>query len=167
MKPSTSTAITSAARAELANATHELRRKIKAVQSSRPLINRIGRNLQKIADECEGEFLSPFCWGGIAGLVEVNLRLTLRNLDGMKDPRLLKALELVEKKTGMVFDQTRDLTDAWRTDFGRNFIARLTLPDLLILVEVSATVKSDSPTCRKVVKAVRLQEVNEYEIVCD
>jgi hypothetical protein len=35
------------------------------------------------------------------------------------------------------------------------------------MVRVDATVKSDSPTCRKVVVGSKTEVVNEYKIVCD
>ena len=34
-------------------------------------------------------------------------------------------------------------------------------------VYIDAYVKDDSPTCRKVVVGTKMEEVNEYEIVCD
>ena len=35
------------------------------------------------------------------------------------------------------------------------------------MVRVDATVKTDSPTCRKVVVGSKTEVVNEYKIVCD
>lgn len=83
-------------------------------------------------------------------------------LEGFKDERLVKLL-------GKLIDADDTKTTDFAAYLNRDFKFSTTLPDGSILrVTVNAYVKSDSPTCRKVLKesksAVVVTEV--FEMVC-
>jgi len=93
----------------------------------------------------------------------VRLSLPMRDLDGFKDKRLIKLLE----KFADWDAETKDYTfDAPNRDF---YFDRSYPYGFNIRVAIYAYVKSDSPTCRIVVKGVTTKVVEEEirEIVCE
>lgn len=91
------------------------------------------------------------------------LSITARNLDGFKDPRLVKLLERFVHANEMS-------TSDWAESLNRDFNFEFRLPDNnAVRVCIVAYVRSDSETCRKVLKSVETKVVEEkvYEIVCD
>lgn len=93
----------------------------------------------------------------------LRLSLPMRDLDGFKDKRLTKLLEKFADWTA----ETRDYTyDAPNRDY---HFERKYPQGFNVKFSVYAYVKSDSPTCRIVVKGVTTKVIEEEirEIVCE
>jgi hypothetical protein len=91
------------------------------------------------------------------------ISVTTTELDGFKDSKLC---ELLARYVEDSFDTaTSDWPDTMNRDF--KFTKKLS-PTFTLRVVISAYVKSDSPTCKKVLKKseTRTTVHNEYEIVC-
>jgi hypothetical protein len=84
---------------------------------------------------------------------------TMHQLDSFKDNRLAAALWFLTSLDGQREVKTSD----WAESLNRDYKFEFEGFDVII----SAYVKSDSPTCRKVVIGTRQEVVNEYKIVCD
>ena len=82
-----------------------------------------------------------------------------QNLDSFKDERLAAVLwylsTLDGEREARSEEYAQSLNRTYRFDFGG------------FLVRVDATVKSDSPTCRKVVISSELVKQDKYAIQCD
>ena len=87
----------------------------------------------------------------------------LRQLDGFKDTRLVQVLDKLTAMTDEV--STYDYPAQVNRDYTFHIGERYT--DSHIGVRVSAYVKEDSPTCKKVVIGTEMIEQLTYEIVCD
>ena len=92
------------------------------------------------------------------------IALTLRGIEGFKCSALLAVLEYCEDKSVAGSIKTSD----WPESLNREFRFKLD-PEFgdNYTVSVNAYVKSDSPTCRKVVVGTVMEEVKKYEIQCD
>jgi hypothetical protein len=86
-----------------------------------------------------------------------SIEVSLNKLDGFKDPVLVKLLDFFASQTEKM--GTRD----WANYLNRDYTFEL--ED--VVVNISAYVRSDSPTCRKVQVGVKIEEVAQYELVCD
>jgi hypothetical protein len=80
-------------------------------------------------------------------------------LDSFKDQRLESMLWFLGSLDGSRDARTTDYAAALNRIYKFDFDG--------FLVRVDATVKSDSPICRKVVVGSKTEVVNEYKIVCD
>ena len=85
------------------------------------------------------------------------ISVNLNALESFKDSQLLGLLEFFSGKTEKV--TTRD----WPQYLNRDF--SFELDD--VVVDISAYVRTDSPTCRKVQTGVKVEEVPQFELVCD
>ena len=81
----------------------------------------------------------------------------MRRLESFKDSRLTDFLDKLVAMDGEM--SSTDYASIMNRTFTCNF------SDFQVYVD--AYVKDDSPTCRKVVIGTKMEEVNEYEIVCD
>lgn len=92
------------------------------------------------------------------------IALTLRGIEGFKCPALSAVLEYCNEKC----EPNRTSTSDWAESLNREFRFKLT-PKYgdNCTITVNAYVKSDSPTCRKVVVGTTIEEVKRYEIQCD
>jgi len=92
------------------------------------------------------------------------IALTLRGIEGFKCPALSAVLEYCNEKCKPNTTSTSD----WPESLNREFRFKLA-PEFgdNCTVTVNAYVKSDSPTCRKVVVGTTIEEVKKYEIQCD
>lgn len=86
------------------------------------------------------------------------IEVSLNGLDSFRDPQLVEMLDFFTSKTDKV--TTTDWTHAY-TNRDYSF----ELDD--VVVNISAYVRSDSPTCRRVQTGTEVQEVPQYKIVCD
>lgn len=121
-----------------------------------------------------------------ANTLDLSMSGRIEGLDSLKDERLTAVLEAIETQLGMEFNASEDET--WRTEPSREFttkLLRLTLDarkinadgdyepsalDYLKLemrIKISASARSDSPTCRKVQTGVKMEETPVYEIRCE
>ena len=85
------------------------------------------------------------------------IAVNLNALESFKDTQLMGLLEFFSSKTEKT--TTRD----WPQYLNRDF--SFELDD--VVVDISAYVRSDSPTCRKVQTGVKIEEVPQFELVCD
>jgi hypothetical protein len=92
----------------------------------------------------------------------VRLSLSMQDLEGFKDPNLIKVLAAFADWDGESKDYTGDQPNR---DF---YFERRTLTGLSFRVSIYAYVRSDSPTCKIVVTGVNRRVVEEEirEIVC-
>ena len=94
---------------------------------------------------------------------EISVYLSLYEMDGMKAPTVVNVLDYL---TGLFSESTdeissKDLATLLNRDFKFKSVEKK------LTATVSVYVKSDSPTCKKVVVGQETQVVNRYEIVCD
>ena len=80
-------------------------------------------------------------------------------LDSFKDERLVSMLWYFSTLDGEREAKSEDYAQALNRTYRFKFDG--------FTVRVDATVKTDSPTCRKVVIGSKTEVVNEYKIVCD
>ena len=85
------------------------------------------------------------------------LFINMHDLESFKDPKLVAVLEYFDSLT--TYTDSKDWADYLNRDY-RFFTDAVD-------VKISAYVKSDSPTCRKVLIGTKVQTVEKYEIVCD
>ena len=85
------------------------------------------------------------------------IAVNLNALESFKDTQLMGLLEFFSSKTDKA--TTRD----WPQYLNRDYTFEL--DD--VLVSISAFVRTDSPTCRKVQTGVKVEEVPQFELVCD
>jgi hypothetical protein len=83
--------------------------------------------------------------------------ISLNKLESFKDIQLTTMLDFFTSQTDKV--STRD----WANYLNRDYTFEL--ED--VVVTISAYVRSDSPTCRKVQTGVKIEEVPQFELVCD
>ena len=93
------------------------------------------------------------------GKPEINV--TMYRLDSLKQRELVWALEYLTIETDKLGDKTR--TQDWAAAVNRDFIFSTDKWD----ARISAYVKDDSETCRKVVIGTEMVEQHKYQIVCD
>ena len=80
-------------------------------------------------------------------------------LDSFKDDRLVSMLWYLGTLDGEREAKSEDYAQALNRTYRFQFDG--------FVIRVDATVKSDSPICRKVVVGSKTEVVNEYKIVCD
>ena len=85
------------------------------------------------------------------------ITVNLNALESFKDTQLMGLLEFCSSKTEKV--TTRD----WANYLNRDYTFEL--DD--VLVNISAYVRTDSPTCRKVQTGITIEEVPQFVLVCD
>jgi hypothetical protein len=93
------------------------------------------------------------------GKPEVNV--TMYHLDSMKQRELVWALEYLTIETDKLGGKMR--TQDWAAVVNRDFIFTTDKWD----ARISAYVKDDSETCRKVVIGTEMVEQHKYQIMCD
>ena len=93
------------------------------------------------------------------GKPEINV--TMYRLDSLKQRELVWALEFLTTETDKL--EGRMKTQDWAAAVNRDFIFSTDKWD----ARISAYVKDDSATCRKVVIGTEMVEQHKYQIVCD
>lgn len=95
---------------------------------------------------------------------EVNINLSMLDLDSLKDQRLMDALEVF-----MDWGDPEVLTASWNEipDRTYKFSKRFVAEDLLVTIRIRGVVIRNSPTCRKVCVGIDVTETPRYEIVCE
>jgi len=86
-----------------------------------------------------------------------SIEVSMNKLESFKDPQLVKLLDFFADQTEKM--GTRD----WANYLNRDYTFEL--ED--VIINISAYVRSDSPTCRKVQVGVKIEEVAQYEMICD
>ena len=83
--------------------------------------------------------------------------ISMNKLESFKDIQLTTLLDFFTSQTEKVS------TKEWANYLNRDYTFEL--ED--VIVTISAYVRSDSPTCRKVQTGVKIEEVPQFELVCD
>ena len=83
--------------------------------------------------------------------------ISMNRLESFKDIQLTTLLDFFTSQTEKA--STKD----WPQYLNRDYTFEL--ED--VIVSICALVKSDSPTCRKVKIGTRIEEVDQFELVCD
>ena len=91
------------------------------------------------------------------GYYKPTIEVCLNKLDGFKDPVLVKILDFLLDKSASV--KTTDYAN-W---MNRDYV--IEMDD--VMISISAYVRSDSPTCRKVKVGTKVEEVDQFEMICD
>lgn len=120
------------------------------LKASRKSLGKVLRSLEKMG--VKNLFVSTN-----ASEDKPTLFIDMSDLESFKDPKLVAVLEYVA-----VFTTNMNSTD-WPDYLNRDYRFISDTID----VKVSAYVKSDSPTCRKVLVGTELQTVEKFKIVCD
>lgn len=99
---------------------------------------------------------------GSGGAETITLSMSMHDLDGLKSKQLCDVLERLVDADAV---ETKDYASSLNRDY--EFWFRL--PDIWMRVRICAYVRSDSPTCRKVLVGTEERVVREekFEIVCN
>lgn len=130
---------------------HELIEKAKALDALRM---KIRANYSEVFKDLD---LSVHTLYMRTGYYKPTIEVSLNKLSGFKDPVLVKILDFLMDKSLSV--KTSDYANWLNRDY------TIEMED--VCVSISAYVRSDSPTCRKVKVGVQIQEVEQFELVCD
>ena len=94
---------------------------------------------------------------------EISVYLSLYDVEGMKTPTVVSVLDYL---TGLFSESTDEISSKdFATILNRDF--KFKSVEKKLAATVSVFVKSDSPSCRKVIVGHETQVVNKYEIVCN
>ena len=120
------------------------------------LLKKMAKKIEPIVDvlTMEIDYVSVYVSGD-----EIQISATIYRLDSFKCERLAKLLDYLNDK--VVGDPT---TRDWPSSINRDYTFRL--PDGIV-VSLSAYVKDDSATCRRIVVGTETKVVEKYEIQCD
>ena len=120
------------------------------------LLKKMAKKIEPIVDvlTMEIDYVSVYVSGN-----DVQISATIYNLDSFKCERLAKLLDYLNDK--VVGDPT---TRDWPSSINRDYNFKLKDG---IVVSLSAYVKNDSATCRRIVVGTETQVVEKYEIQCD
>lgn len=91
------------------------------------------------------------------GFSKPSIDLNMNKLESFKDIQLVTLIDFLSAQTDKA--STKD----WPQYLNRDYTFEL--ED--VIFTISAYVKSDSPTCRKVQTGVKIEEVPQFELVCD
>ena len=145
--------------ANIKRETDGLRRRTAALRKHRRAINCAIGKLRGF-DDAPSVSISSGYSSGIDTIVVIG---TAYGLPGLKCPQLEAVLE-------RFLDAPTSETKDWPSCLNRDYVFVYPLNDTTELrVLIGAYVKSDSETCRKVLKSIETRVVNDevYELVCD
>lgn len=122
-------------------------------------INAVGNLLARQEEKLKAAGCGTYQWttqgDGVSFYVSVN------DISGFNDPALVETLELLSD-LGFEF-KSHD----YPASLNRDFYAQRVAPNgLSIKVKLNVYARTDSPTCRRIVKSSRMVEAFEYEIEC-
>ena len=126
-------------------------RNIRSLDDKRTVITRVLRKLGIDRDDDMNAYVSV-SWG------DVTLNLALRNLDSFKDSKLTAMLDKLEDLNPKSVNNSE-----WADYIEKSFT--YVFDEYRVVLE--ASVRSDSPTCRRVVESIEMVEQLKYKIVCD
>jgi DNA-directed RNA polymerase beta subunit len=124
---------------------------IRTLDGKRVIVTRALRKLGVDKDEDLNVYIS-------VSYSDITLNLSLRNLDSFKDSRLTAMLDKLEDLKPRHVDNSE-----WADYVEKTFTYRF--DEYRVVLETS--VRSDSPTCRRVVESIEIVEQPKYKIVCD
>ena len=124
---------------------------IRVLDDKRVVINRALRKLGVDKDDSLNAYIS-------VSYRDVTLHLSLRGLDSFKDSKLAMLLNRLEDLNPKSVDNSE-----WADYIEKSFT--YVFDEYRVVLE--ASVRSDSPTCRRVVESIEMVEQPKYKIVCD
>lgn len=96
---------------------------------------------------------------------EVSITGTMSQIDGFKDPALLRALTRIEDRLGVEFrDQEDRLYESVPT---RVYRATGVRDGLRLDIRIVTSVRSDSATCRRIVAKTEMVEIPTFTYACE
>ena len=133
------------------NDINRMRNNKAALMANRKLLNKVGRMIGKSLGDCDHMFMSNDYTG------HPYIHIALYDLDSFK------CLKLETLMATLLSLGDAKATKDWPSALNRDYEFDLGWFD----VKVSAYVRDDSPTCRKVVVGTETRQVETYKIVCD
>jgi hypothetical protein len=124
--------------------------KLNIIKVNRKMIGKVMRSIEKLIDPNDRMYL----------MTNNNLPhvyINMRGLESFKDDKLMMVLGYLSE----TMDNMK--TEDWAASVNRDY--RFTSSTHSVVI--SAYVRDDSPTCRKVLVGTELQTVEKFEIVCD
>ena len=88
----------------------------------------------------------------------ISFSVYMRDLDSFKDERLTSMLSIA---IDTISDKVRE------TDYAQYDHKEYRIGNENVVLEITAYVKSDSPTCKKIMTGMELKEVPQYKFVCE
>lgn len=124
--------------------------KLNVIKINRKMIGKVMRSIEKLIAPDDRMYL-------MTDSHLPHVYVNMRNLESFKDDRLVKVLSYLSE----TMDDMK--TEDWAQSVNRDFRFKSGTHS----VAISAYVREDSPTCRKVLVGTELQTVEKFEIVCD
>ena len=124
--------------------------KLNVIKVNRKMLGKVMRAIEKLIAPDDRMYLMTDSY-------LPHVYINMRNLESFKDDRLVKVL-------GYLSETMDDMkTVDWAQSVNRDFKFNSGTHS----VAISAYVREDSPTCRKVLVGTEQQTVEKFEIVCD
>lgn len=159
-KKSTAVQLLDEAKADINRSRNSLSKYAKQLQAVRKQLTHI---IKMVCPEPIGEAFTNAEYSLVcrvdATYCQPSVTFYVAGLDSFKDDRLASMLWYFS-----TLDGSRDVSS---TDYALSLNRVYRFQFEGFMVRIDATVKSDSPTCRKVVVGSKTEVVNEYKIVCD
>jgi hypothetical protein len=146
-----STEIFNDSKRSLVNTRTRIADNIRTLDDKRAVVNRALRKLGVDKDDELNAYIA-------VSYGVITLHLSMRGLDSFKDSRLALMLGRLEDLNPRHVDNSE-----WADYIEKSFTYKF--DDYRVVLE--ASVRSDSPTCRRVVESVEIVEQPKYKIVCD
>ena len=146
-----STEIFNDSKRSLVNTRTRIADNIRTLDNKRAVVNRALRKLGVDKDDELNAYIA-------VSYGVITLHLSMRGLDSFKDSRLALMLGRLEDLNPRHVDNSE-----WADYIEKSFTYKF--DDYRVVLE--ASVRSDSPTCRRVVESVEMVEQPKYKIVCD
>jgi hypothetical protein len=146
-----STEIFNDSKRSLVNTRTRIADNIRTLDDKRAVVNRALRKLGVDKDDELNAYIA-------VSYGVITLHLSMRGLDSFKDSRLALMLGRLEDLNPRHVDNSE-----WADYIEKSFTYKF--DDYRVVLE--ASVRSDSPTCRRVVESMEIVEQPKYKIVCD
>jgi hypothetical protein len=125
-------------------------RKLNVLKVNRKVMGKVMRALDKIISD---DYQMHLMTDG----EKPKVYIMMRHLESFKDEKLMKVLSYLSETMDNMH------TEDWPASVNRDYRFTSSTHSAVI----SAYVRDDSPTCRKVLVGTELQTVEKFEIVCD
>lgn len=133
------------------------------IHAHKATINKIMRALRAASPDGA----RVYAYGGAT--TDIVFKLDIYDLESFKDKQLIKALERIERASGVVFDRTWDWTHTLNPQREIRGTTRLYkgAHTLCVDIAVNAMIKDNSPGCKRVKVGERVHVEPVYEIQCE
>lgn len=151
---------------------HVAKLRIKALRMHAPYIRRLHAAMLKASKQDLSVTFNAYSYSYGPAAHEVVIKIDIDKLDGFKDARLFALLARIEKATEIEYSYTRDIS-GYENNPLRMFTHCASRYDingenpLRFNIDISANVKSDAPTCKRVQVGVKTYTEPVYETHCE